>query len=303
MEQILTEKELKIINNKIGAKVYFNNTNGTIIHNDTDGLLCGAYFNNKYNSSIKGIFNLNSQSNMDSTIIVEDGKLINKIFLDCAIMNNDILSIDHHYSKLKAWGKNSINANKYNPKSKDIDVYGSFLHKMPTGNILWLMYLLGADVSKYTYEQQLLLVASDSFYINYLNKRYKQNCADWLKLFDMECLIKTLDSPTLVNDINSTKAKIGLSGNGYQTWSGSEFNSHLTDKTTQEVLDNITELMGWKECKLPSFFYVHLFKNSKQYSNNITNIIEDKRNFTSAIREIGRNPMMYVSRYYNTKKL
>ena len=303
MEQILTERELKIIKDKIGANAVFN-CNGTIIHNDTDGLLCGAYFNNVFhNCGIKGIFNLNSQSNMDSTIHCEDRELINKIFLDCAILKQGVLSIDHHYSKLKAWGKDSINANKYNPQSADIDKYGSFLHKMPTGNILWLMYLLGEDVSKYTYQQQLLLVMADSFYINYKNSRYKQNCIDWLKLFNMECLIETLDSPTLDNDINDTKVKMGLSGNGYQTYVGSEFKSHQTTKTTQEVLNNITELMDWKECKLPSFFYVHKFKNFKQCSSNITTIMQDKCNFTSAIREIGRNPIMYVSKYYDTEKL
>ncbi|AKA71224.1 hypothetical protein [Clostridium scatologenes] len=303
MEQLLNEKELKEVQGKIKFNVYFKEGARTTIHNDIDGLLCGALFNNIFDIKINGIFNLNSQANMDSTIHSENKKILNNIFLDCSILKQGILSIDHHYSKLKAWGKDSINCNKYNHKSKDIDVYGSFLHKMPMGNILWLMYLLQEDISKYTYQQQLLLIMADSFHINYLNSRYMQNCIDWLKLFNMECLIDTLNKPSLLKDIEELKAQLGFSGNGYQVFSGGVFKSHQTSKTTQEVLNNITELMGWKECKLPSFFYVHKFSNSKQYSSNINSIMADKYNFTSAIREIGRNPIMYVSRYIGTEEL
>lgn len=269
---------------------------GTVIHNDTDGILSGLYFNHKTNSSIQGMFELNSQPNMYSKLRLVKPKPREYIYLDCSIIDNRFFVIDHHSQPVEGYSDNNINCNKYTDY-KDISYQNNFFYKNPTGNILWLMYLLEEDVSKYSYQQQLLLVMADGFYTNY--QKYSQNSKRWLKAFDMECLQDTLNSPTIEEDIFKLKRQLGMYGVGYQILTKNGYTSYKANTMTQEVLNRISILMNWKQVKLPAFSYCYYFNNKKYMFGDIEEVKADKNNFTCAVRSM-RNGVfseIYVSEY------
>lgn len=292
----------KVLNNLIP---HVEGKIGSVVHNDLDGLLTGLYFNNKTGLSIQGIFNINSQANMDSQLYTTTKKMKEYIYLDCSIIHKDLTVIDHHVMPVQAYNysSNNFNCNYYHEASKDIKKYGSFLHKNPTGCISWLLYIMGEDISKYSLEQKMLICMSDSLYINFNDVRYKQNCIDWLKLLHQEELIEVLERPNIIAEIDDLKAQIGIVGNGYQVYDNGTFKSYKTNYTTQEVLNNISDIMEWKQVNIPVFNFVCLFDNKKYYCSQIDYVLANTRNLTCAIRTISRNPIMYVSEFYDIQSL
>ncbi len=256
--------------------------NGSIIHNDIDGLLSAIYIYYKTGLSINGFFTINSQPYMKTELICENKNIIDCIFLDCSIINDKMLTIDHHTVTSEFYNDNNYNCNKFTIYN-DILNSKNFYHKNPTGCINWLIYLFGENINSFTYKQKLLLILADSFYDNY--NKYKNNCNDWIKVFKQEELYEVLNSPTLIEDIENLKKELGIVNQGYQTYTRSGFISHNTNKTTQEVINNICRIMEWDKLTLPTFKYNIIFDNYKCKLSE-RNIIVENKGFTSAIRTI-----------------
>lgn len=302
---LLNAKERKGLADRIKFETIWDKEY-TMIHSDLDGVLSGLYLHHKYGIKIGGFFEVNSSEYNHSKIYCVERKLKNYIYLDLAITHKDCFVIDHHSQYL--YGENNINCVKYTPYA-ELNKW-NFPKKNPTGNILWMLYLLNENLDKYTYEQKLLLCIADSFHTNY--HKYKDNCKRWLKYFDMECLIEVLENPSMFQDANRIIKQLHIQDQAYQTYVDGnfyncEFSTYSDNSiTTQKFMDNISKLMGWKQVQLPVFSYVHKFSNHKVKVKDVEELLRtNKRIFTSAIRSMkyGADSLMYVSEYVESEEL
>lgn len=289
----------EIVLNELYGKI--SDKKGQIIHNDYDGLISGLFLYNKTKLPLNGIFQINSQKNMDTNLYCNDIEYLNDfVFNDCSIINKNCVTIDHHSVLTQFYNENNYNCNKYT-EYKDITKGSNFHHKNPTGNICWLLYLFGEPVDTYTYKQKLMIVLADSLYDNF--RKYPSNCRDWLDDMGLQTLYSVLKSDSLEGDIIDLKKELCLYNQGYQILNNNkEFVSNVFDRepiTTQLLLDKIADIMDWNKMSLPEFKHKIILENEIKQINEVPKIL-DGIYLTSAIRSV-KDGKVYFSKLKDIK--
>ena len=294
-----------------------NNTKGTVIHNDLDGLLSGLYIYQKYNIPIVGICELGTNNDDIGCLSINSefyddeyrGRLDweSILFLDCGVICDKAKVIDHHSSPNLYYNERKINYCKYFSKTDSIT------DKCPLGNILWLMAIHNEDVSLFNELQQRLIIAADGTHSNYFN--YPENtkyALETLGLIVLEGTIKKygkeryriIDSELEMNlDPFFRSSKGFLNG---------------LNKSIFDVANNINRIMNWSgnafmvknPKRIRIFTYVwkketHPVSHSKLYEtqyNTFTHTITQKDESRSTIIEIWKDRLIFPEKFNSILK-
>lgn len=215
---------------------------GTVIHNDIDGLLSGLYIYQQFNIPIVGICELGTNDqdigclSINEKFNIEDPDVFDKIlFLDCGVAFEKAKVIDHHTMPEKYYNKRKINYCKYFSKDNSIQ------NKCPVGNILWLMAIHNEDFRKYNELQQKLIISADGTHMNYFNyPNNTQYAIDCLGLNDLIPTIKQMGK----NRCNIIDSLLGMNNDPFFRCARN-FKNGL-GKTIDEIAFEINKIMNWK---------------------------------------------------------
>jgi len=214
-----------------------------VIHNDFDGILSGLYLYNQAKLDVAGIINYDNALSIDSTPL--SNAFINSQFIFNDVATSRIASFDHHlqYSQIS----NCLNVNNYFNIDKP-------KHKMPFGNICWLMFIFRDNYKKYSLEQLQLIFLSDGFFKFALNPSFQDNILEWCTRLKLDNMIHFVES--FKNDEWQELAQYWLSGeiraidNKYY-WVTSEGDP----QAAQNKINELANIFNWKPFKLPSIDY------------------------------------------------